>query len=302
MSTNSEAQNFFQPGDFFILDRGFRDCISFLRSKDFNAYMPAYKPSRASQLSTDGANKTRKVTKVRYVIECMNGLMKGQFRMIREVLPNKSLHKLDAILRVCCALVNAFHQRIESDVGYQTQIAETILSREGKENLFAKMVEEKGMHRLRTDFELKNIDEVHTWFSSEITMDDLYFLAAGTYQLKYCASYYHDMRRVNMDGILFELYNHRNIENDIYAQYGIDCDGPLLLRTKLRSRHKRGTEENQRVLLHCMSGARTSGCCAHVLTVIWYGSIGSLSNPPIPAAHLESFAMRISEIQEEIDI
>uniref|UniRef100_T1KWR6 SWIM-type domain-containing protein n=1 Tax=Tetranychus urticae TaxID=32264 RepID=T1KWR6_TETUR len=177
--------------------------------------------------------------------------------------------------------------------------------------------EEKGMHRLRTDFELKNIDEVHTWFSSEITMEDLYFLAAGTYQLEYCASYYHELRRVNMGGILFELYNHRNIDDDIYAQYGIDCDGPSFLRNKLRSRHKRGSEYFIHILIDsnetgierikeyygtCMSRAPTSGCCTHVLTVIWYNSIGSLSNPPIPAAHLESFSIRISEIQEEIDI
>lgn len=38
---NSSIREYFQENDIFILDRGFRDCISVMEDCNFRPYMPA---------------------------------------------------------------------------------------------------------------------------------------------------------------------------------------------------------------------------------------------------------------------
>lgn len=60
-----------ETNDIFLLDRGFRDCEDFLKSKGFIVKMPEFieKKDKTSQLSTPKANTSRLVTACRFVIE-----------------------------------------------------------------------------------------------------------------------------------------------------------------------------------------------------------------------------------------
>lgn len=64
----------FQTGDIVIVDRGFRECLADLMNHGFIVKCPAC--SEQKQLTTMQANTSRLVTKVRYDVERVNGMMK----------------------------------------------------------------------------------------------------------------------------------------------------------------------------------------------------------------------------------
>ena len=62
-------------GDLIILDRGFRDCIKNLNKEyGIKCHMPTF--------SNDEANNTRFVTKLRWVVEAVNGAFKNSFQAL----------------------------------------------------------------------------------------------------------------------------------------------------------------------------------------------------------------------------
>lgn len=61
-------------GDVFILDRGFRDMVSFLEELGFTILLLALKGKR-KQLSTEESNESRFVTKLRWVVEAVRGII-----------------------------------------------------------------------------------------------------------------------------------------------------------------------------------------------------------------------------------
>ena len=63
-------------GDIFVLDRGFRDCTDILQQLGFRTQMPCYLDKGKKQHTTEEANKSRMVTKVRWVVESVNGRIK----------------------------------------------------------------------------------------------------------------------------------------------------------------------------------------------------------------------------------
>ncbi|GBP12687.1 hypothetical protein EVAR_10331_1 [Eumeta japonica] len=52
-------------------DRGFRDVVEFLNHKGFNVLMPAFKGNKL-QLSTEEANISRNITKIRWVVKAVH--------------------------------------------------------------------------------------------------------------------------------------------------------------------------------------------------------------------------------------
>lgn len=79
-----------QPGDIFILDRGFREVVADLEAKGFKVLMPALK-GKQKQLTAKQANESRFVPKVRWVVESIHGMMKKKFRLLDNILDNKLL-------------------------------------------------------------------------------------------------------------------------------------------------------------------------------------------------------------------
>ncbi|EZA62212.1 hypothetical protein X777_05151 [Ooceraea biroi] len=88
-----------QKGDIFILDRGFRDVKPLLEKKGFEVLMPALKGKR-SQLPTDESNESRFVTKLRWVVEAVHGIMK-KIQAIRPKIRQQNASKRQIILSDC---------------------------------------------------------------------------------------------------------------------------------------------------------------------------------------------------------
>lgn len=64
-----------------IVDRGFRDAVTFMEENGLQVHMPFYLPRGKKQHSTTEANISRMVTKVRWVVESANGKVK-QWRLV----------------------------------------------------------------------------------------------------------------------------------------------------------------------------------------------------------------------------
>ncbi|KOB70499.1 Uncharacterized protein OBRU01_15210 [Operophtera brumata] len=79
---------FYRPNDVFILDRGFRDALEELESVGYLAKVPISSATRGAQLSTGDANKSRMVTMCRWVVETINGRLKNQFKLLRNIANN----------------------------------------------------------------------------------------------------------------------------------------------------------------------------------------------------------------------
>ena len=66
-------RNWFQNGDIVLVDRGYRDVIPFLNRLGISYKMPALLERGQHQLTTEQANDSRIITKMRWIVESRNG-------------------------------------------------------------------------------------------------------------------------------------------------------------------------------------------------------------------------------------
>ncbi|CAH2100483.1 unnamed protein product [Euphydryas editha] len=82
--------NLLEPGDVFVVDRGFRDVQAHLEDKGYQVLMPALKGKR-NQLMTTESNASRYVTKIRWVVEAVHGMLKQKYHLLDQKFDNKML-------------------------------------------------------------------------------------------------------------------------------------------------------------------------------------------------------------------
>ena len=92
-------REWFQNGDIFLVDRGYRDSIPLLERLGINYKMPAVLQRGERQLSTEAANDTRIVTKMRWIVEARN----GHFRSIYKMLDQDLIFKMYVTLKIIIA-------------------------------------------------------------------------------------------------------------------------------------------------------------------------------------------------------
>lgn len=252
-------------GDIFILDRGFRNCVSFLRERNYEVLIPTCK---RGQLTWQEANDSRIRTKLRWVIESANGMLKKQFKILDKVKPNKSLGKIKVEFQIAGALHNMFGKRLTSDHENFKEISDQMKLRRNKPNLLQSHVNENNWNMKKRDF--VSIDQVSDVTFPTLSEVELKMITLGTYQLKQANGYLvehfspHEPRK-------FECLKDKWGEKDV-------------IRAKLQSRHKKSRIYNIYVSFDendidewycsCFMGARTVGCCSHVAAVIVYFATG----------------------------
>lgn len=99
----------FRENDIFVLDRGFRDAIFLLEYCNYRVYKPESLDEGASQLVFSQANKSRKVTLCRLVVQVVNGRFKRDFKLFRQRYFNTAATHLMVDFRIAGALINKFH-------------------------------------------------------------------------------------------------------------------------------------------------------------------------------------------------
>jgi hypothetical protein len=297
----SHLRSFLGEGDVVLVDRGFRDAVQHLTALGLDVRMPEINTS--GQLTTAQVNRTKLVTKCRWVVEARNGHLKQCFRLFDKVWPNQSLPHMMIDLRIAAAILNAYHPNIQSDVGDGDMIAEQMLLRSDKGNSLAEMVQTLGLNRKSAQFQ--SIDGNDLQFP-ELTEADLRFLTLGGYQLRLAPSYYAE--HIKMNG-RYEIGVCKHVGPLSLTSHGISAGDPMLIRGRIQSRHRNSTRYFIYILIDrekvgvdsvfgcccsCPVGLGTVGCCAHITTVLWYlGFAQHLAEIPIPADFLEDICVEL---------
>jgi len=257
-----DLDNFFRPDDVFVVDRGFRDAIDYLESKGYKYKMPSFLGKDKNQHTPLESNASRLVTKIRWVIESVNGRIK-KWAYFANILDNMNIPFIEFDFKNICAIINLFRPNI-ANVNDEEKLFEyrkmVILAT--KENLFQQRVSSKYKPRI-----LKNklrYDPLKILFPV-LTEEYIKHLTLGVYQLKQAVPY--TLEHIDDQGnYLFELYEE---EIDI-------------LHVKIKSRFSRVTTHNIWLgyqkdykltegrnpitdwYCDCKAGARIFGMCAHI--------------------------------------
>lgn len=139
-----------------------------------------------------------------------------------------------------------------------------------------------------------------------LTESEIIVLALGTYQLKLARSYCGEHFRNGL--YLIETYR-ENLFYDL-PDYGIQED-VWLLRGRIQSRHVRARlyycyilinnsnnliEGRNNIVQHyctCLSGRRTMGTCAHIISIIWYLAFAVHEGFSAPATFLNDIILDV---------
>lgn len=175
----------FEPEDIVIVDRGFRDCQIELMNKGYIVKMPACQPNNI-QFSTKEANESRFVTKVRYIIEQMNSVIKNTFKIFGLTWQTYWLPDIKDDFQIAAALINKkreMENRIvdEEKIAEVENIATLMKASLDQENTLGKILRKKEFRKIITKKEYNIIEDL-TVFPS-LTYEDMYSICFGPYQI-----------------------------------------------------------------------------------------------------------------------
>lgn len=300
-----------EEGDFMFLDRGFRDVLTYLTEiKKIRAYIPGL-----GCLETLEANITRFITKIRWIIEQLFGRLKKKFRLLAIPAYNSTLSYDFEFVLIGFALLNLFHMPIISDDGDEN-IAHLMLSRLNVINKLKNIVNDYNLSKVTVpyiEFEYRSMDNLENnriLQFPEISLDDLYHISLGVYQINNAISYYAQHQKNDIFLVhKFEPPRHHATAAITYHNYGIVVQDPLLVKAYMRSRYRNSKNHHIFVLVDrskngrecimeyfctCESGSRTVGCCSHIMTIIWYLGYGQYHPIHVPNPEICNSSITIS--------
>jgi hypothetical protein len=128
--------SFFQD-DIVVVDRGFRDSVEIMEELGLNVALPPFLNGRR-QFTTEEANQSRYVTKVRWVVEAANARIK-QFKFLSNTVQNSSLPYLEQYLSIACAIINRYQTPIKTSTPEDVEIGKKMIALRNRKNKFEKV-------------------------------------------------------------------------------------------------------------------------------------------------------------------
>ncbi|KAK3101751.1 hypothetical protein FSP39_006112 [Pinctada imbricata] len=295
LATNvHEIKEWVQEEDVFVVDRGFRDSAEFLEDLGITMEMPSFLKRGDKQLSTEESNNSRLVTKVRWVVESVNGRIKT-WRYLDKVLPNSQIPYIGDYVQIICALCNKFRPPLstgttDEDINIASKMK--YLSRQN--NMLKMKVEQEGMEK--RSFRWKKVDcaDVAANFP-HLSEEEIRNITIGVYQVKMAKSYVQE--HLDEEGT-YEILVSDQIENMVSAQ--------------IQSRHTSAKKymcfiqyEDGAITgwyCKCKIGARVVGACGHITSVIWYmGNVRHQSERPSGVRNWTSYIEDAGNMPDVID-
>lgn len=228
-------------------------------------------------------------------MEVVNGRIKRDSKLLRQGYFNTTLRNLFPDFRIASALINAFQVPIVDNVN-AAEILNNISQRMHMPNHLFEYVNDRQLNRQRIAFVRLDANDPQLQEFPHLTETDIAMLALGSYQLKLAKSYCAE--HINNGLYFIEVYRDNYLADiDIYNM----PTNVWLLRIKIQSRHVRARtyycyilvdrgQEGIGKICHyycsCLSGRRTIGTCAHVLSVVWYLGYGRHRPFSPPAGNL----------------
>eukprot|EP00732_Lithocolla_globosa_P004148 Lithocolla_globosa_v1_NODE_3667_length_1610_cov_8.323473.p1 type:complete len:283 gc:universal NODE_3667_length_1610_cov_8.323473:877-29(-) len=239
--------------------------------------MPCFTP-KGHVFTTEEANQSRLVTKIRWVVEAYHGRMKN-WRFFYNRQSNYHCKREEKLVKIVSATMNAYRPPLTTDKPQDHLTAKRMLekSKEKSNHVFDRVKKGKLSSHGRK-WETVPTDE--EWFSRgewfplghedeslpllpKYSLEQLEALFFGVYQIKQARSYTNE--HYNEKGA-YEIQFHKEAKD--------------MLRVRMQSRHKNSTkyflwlEYSSREITgwycQCGTGSRTAGCCAHIAAVTWY--------------------------------
>ena len=246
-----------------VVDRGFRNSIAMIEGLGLGAKMPTFLGKSEKQHTTEDANTSRLVTKIRWVVESANGRLK-RWKFLANVVPNTHLSHIGDYVRIVASLINAYRPPLASDNANDHALAQKMLQRSQlKSNpLKERFVAPSGR---KLPMKMKKVDANTSVEFPVLSEDYLRTITFGTYQLKQAKCYAGE--HVDEDG-----------SYDIF----VSSDDTNILQAKIQSRHVTSKQyymwiqynledETDPIVswyCQCKAGARLVGCCAHIASVM----------------------------------
>ena len=256
-----DIKTWLKDDDILVVDRGFRDCLDFLQQLGLKTEMPHFLPKGRKQHTTPESNSSRFVTKIRWVIESVNGRIK-QWRALEQVVPNSQIPWIGDNVRIVSALCNRYRPALVMNTSDDEAIALKMLSLAKKPNSLEIRVEKENLNQKKTVWKNLDASDAADDFP-KLSETDVRNLTLGVYQLKQARSY---------------TSEHLDAKGDYYVSVSTLLNG--LLRAHIQSRHVTSKKYFvyvqyddsgiQEWYCQCRTGARTVGMCAHIASLIWY--------------------------------
>lgn len=295
-------EHILNAGDVILLDRGFRDCVKFLENKKIIVKMPEFiSKGTHGQLTAKQGNKSRLVTKMRFAIEVANGRMKSKWHLFSRIIPSILTPHLMPDYKIGASLLNAFGKPIICDKEDFLNIGTRMIGLVNMGNELTNIIQSKCFKRTARHY-FQPIEESELNFP-RLNREKLKNFSLGTYVIKQAISYTAQHKKLNGQFKISILPT-----KHVYAHFGSICakkkfDKPIFISTKLKSRFRSVIAHNSYILydscavdiegiLHyceCQHGQRTAGCCAHIMTIVWYFGYGQYEIAKDPASHLNNF-------------
>lgn len=293
-------QRIMKPGDICVVDRGFRDVVQQLEERHYQVFMPALKGQR-SQLTTGKSNHSRWVTKVRWVVEAVHGILGQKYKLLHHSLDNKLLPNVRSLFRIACYLNNTFGKRLNSDVGIRDDIIEQMKSKRNTENSLAEEAESGHWNRRKTQFQQLTSADLLDF--PELTEKELKILFTGSYQLSQAVSYLAEM--MDEDGNV-ALHYLKRLEEANHSIIQILVKSRHFSRKTYKcyidyTRDSQGLSGIRRYVCDCPNGKRTVRCCSHTAAIIYYLSNARYLSKIIRPAEILTGLFDVEEVNTVIN-
>ncbi|CAF3548310.1 unnamed protein product [Rotaria socialis] len=265
---NNEQQilNWLRDDDILVLDRGFRDVVNTLSRLRLQVAMPGFLHNQ-KQFSPDEANRTRFVTKTRWVVESVNGKIKN-WKFFAQTLQNTSLPFAGNCLDIVCALINKYYCPAIANIQDGQEIAAQMREMWKAENALEQHLRELDQGET---LRWSKYNAAMCLFPS-LTEDDVRNLTFGSYQIKMAKSYIVD-------------HLQQSDINEEQLEFVVELCGEHddLVRARFQSRHSnrkkyiatvRFNEKNEQPITGwfctCSVGGREVGMCSHITALLWH--------------------------------
>ncbi|CAG2250822.1 PRKDC [Mytilus edulis] len=246
-----EFKEWVTEDDIMIVDRGFRDALDLL------------------QEMVEDSNVTRLVTKIRWVVESVNGRIKS-WKYLDRVLPNSQIPFVSDYVNIACAIMNKYWPELNTgDLEQDEQLASKMLYLSKQKNLLHEKIIEEGLDKRSCKWQKIDASSAPTF--PRLSEEDIRNITVGVYQLK-----------------LAPCYTREHLDDDgNYEVFTCDHEENLLC-AKIQSRHI--SSKRYRVWVkyddisvvgwycQCKAGSRVVGTCSHVTALIWYLGIGKYTD------------------------
>lgn len=296
-------EKMYDAGDIILVDRGFRDCVDFLRKKKIVVKIPEFiEKGQNGQLSTPQANRSRLVTKLRFIVEAANGRMKNKWHIFGKIIPSILTPNLMSDYKIGAALLNAFGKPTTCDESDFQVIGSRMMNLVDTRNKLRRIIDSKSFKQTKKLY-LKPIEPTDLIFP-RLNKEQIKLFSLGTYSIRQAISYIADHIKSNGKFTISTMPT-----GHIWAHFGQICAEenfikPSFVSAVIKSRFRGikthtvyilydsadfGVQRNFCYLCECQHGQRTVGSCAHVIAVVLYFGYSQYEEYKDPASHLNNF-------------